>query len=375
MNLSKRVLGLFLCGLCLGCSDGKPKTAAGGDRGGRKIPVEVVDVESRAVAYEIASVGSLEASDVVSVTARVAGVAEKVAFREGDAVASDQVLVEIEPERFKLEAARADADLRRAEAMRHEAEAALAKRTELQAKNRGWVSDEELLTYRSRLDVARAEESQAKAARDLAELNVRNAYVQAASRGEIQRRAVQPGQYVSAGAVLATLVKLDPLYLRFQVAEREALQLGKGQAATFRIRADPDARFEARLVHVADSADPKSRRVECLAEVVSKDPRLHPGFFAEVAIRTSSSSTVPVVPEGAIRPTEKGFVVYVVQDEKAVEKLVETGLRTPDGGVEIRSGLSPGERLVVRGAQFLRPGVAVEIKPGEAAVGAGKAAS
>jgi multidrug efflux system membrane fusion protein len=307
-------------------------------------------VESRDVSYRVTAVGSLEPSETVSVTARVSGVAERVAFREGDVVGA-------------VSSAQGEANLRRAEATLREAQAALAKREKLREKDPGWVSAEELSSLVSRVDVAKAEVAQATAARDLALLNLRHAHVKTGVAGEIQKRLVQPGQYVTAGTVLASLVRVDPMYLRFQVSESEAPALEKGMAVAFTVRANPGVERRATLVHVADAADPRTRRVECLAKVDRPDASVRPGSFAEIALATGAARTAPVVPEGALRPTEKGFVVYVVKDGKAEERLVDTGLRTEDGSVEIRQGLSAGEILVTRGAHYLRPGADVEVKP------------
>lgn len=371
---SRHILALAALGLLLACSAGDALEGAGAKgakaaapagapaRGARKFPVEVAPVAAREMSYRVVSVGSLEASDVVNVTARVSGVAEKVAFREGDVVRPDDVLVEIEPERFRLALAQAAANLARAEAMAREAEAALAKREQLRAKDPGWVSGEELTSLQSRLDVARAEVAQAKASADLAELNHRHAFLKAGVPGEVQTRALQTGQHVTAGTVLATLVRTDPLYVRFQVSEREAGSLAKGTACTFTARANPERVRHATIVHVADAADPRTRRVECLAMVTGEIEDLRPGYFVEITIATGVSRSVAVVPEGSLRPTERGFVVYVVEDGKAVERVVETGLGTEDGHMEVRSGVTPGESLVTRGAHYLRAGAEVEVK-------------
>jgi multidrug efflux system membrane fusion protein len=62
-----------------------------------------------------------------------------------------------------------------------------------------------------------------------------------------------------------------------------------------------------------------------------------------------------------VRPSERGFLVYVVEGKQAVERVIEIGLRTPDGRIEVRSGLKPGEKVVIRGADALRNGVEVNV--------------
>ena len=68
-----------------------------------------------------------------------------------------------------------------------------------------------------------------------------------------------------------------------------------------------------------------------------------------------------MIPQTAVRPSERGFLAFVVEDGKAVERVLTLGLRTAGGLVEVRSGLAAGESLVVRGAEALRAGAAVRV--------------
>ena len=72
------------------------------------------------------------------------------------------------------------------------------------------------------------------------------------------------------------------------------------------------------------------------------------------------------VPQTAVRPTERGFLCFVIEDGVAKERLVDLGLRTTDGLVAVRKGLSAGEKLVVRGAEALRDGANVTVSEGPA---------
>jgi RND family efflux transporter MFP subunit len=161
--------------------------------------------------------------------------------------------------------------------------------------------------------------------------------------------------------VLATLVQRDPLLLRFDVPEVDAQRLRTGMAVTFRLRS-LDAPLSAQIVHVAASADPATRMVPITAHVAGQDvDAARPGAFAEVRVPVGSVEAGVVVPETAIRPSQRGFIAYVVEDGVAHERVVDTGLRTTSGDVEIKSGLKAGETVVVRGAEALRDGAPVKI--------------
>jgi multidrug efflux pump subunit AcrA (membrane-fusion protein) len=98
-------------------------------------------------------------------------------------------------------------------------------------------------------------------------------------------------------------------------------------------------------------------------------------MFAEVSVPVGGASEVPVVPQMAIRPTERGFVAFVIEGEVARERVLTLGMRTTDGRAEVRAGLQPGDLLVIRGAEALRDGVAVRVEPSPAPAGTTPAAA
>jgi multidrug efflux system membrane fusion protein len=349
---------------------GGPGGRAGGGRGGRAaaFPVEVTVVQGQKVEYVVRAVGSVEAFEIVRVTARVPGAIERIHFREGDRVESGRVLVEIEPERYRLALEEARSNQQKAEAALAEAEAGLARRTGVNEKTPGLIPGEEIGTWRTRLATAQAELAAAKAATGIAERNARDASAFAPVAGTVQTRDVQTGTYVQPGALLTTLVRREPLLLRFQVPEEDATRLSRGMAARFTVRNAPGA-FRARITLVAGAADPATRMVAVTSEVDSRDAGLRPGSFAEVTVPIGGSRSAPVIPETAIRPSERGFLAFVIAGGVARERVVTLGLRTADGQIEVRQGLVPGDSLVVRGAEALSEGAAVRL-PGKPAAGA-----
>jgi multidrug efflux system membrane fusion protein len=358
------VLALGLGGAGCG-SDSAPAGQAGGGGGGARrptqFPVDVRSVEARDVQYRVVAVGSVEAFEIVQVTARVPGVVEAVRFTEGDRVERDATLVEIEPERYRLAVESARATLEKATAARAEAQAGLERREGATSRQPGIIPAEETETWRTRVRTAEADQLQAQAALEQAELNRRDAFVRAPVAGIIQTRTVQTGAYVQPGSTLATLLRRDPLLLRFNVAETDAGRLKPGMMATFMVR-DSQRAHAARIVHVGAGADPATRMVAVTAHVdVGGGDAPRPGSFAEVTIPVGTASGAPVVPETAVRPSERGFLAYVVRGGKASERVLELGMRTADGLVEVRSGLTVGDSLVIRGAEALREGAVVRV--------------
>jgi membrane fusion protein (multidrug efflux system) len=313
------------------------------------------------VVYRIASLGSLEAEELVQVTAEVEGAVSVVQFHEGDKVTPRTVLARIDPERYRLEAQRAEANYKKALADRERAVADLKRRQEL--ADQQLVATEELNRASGETGRLTAEADAIKAARDIALQNVARSEVRPSRGGVINTRNVDTGQFVKTGTVLATLVDVSRLRLRFKVSEGESLQAREGQEVGFRVAALGDRSFTGRIYHVGDVADPATRQVEVMAWVQNPGV-LKPGFFAEVTLAAEARKEAVVVPEGAVQASERGFVTYVVEGGKARLRPIQTGLRTGTGIVEILSGLKAGETVVVEGSDRLVDGIAVQTREG-----------
>ena len=346
-------------GACKKDSAASPAAKAGRSR--VQFPVDVEKVPVRSLVYSVTAVGSVEAFEKVQVTARVSGAVDRVLFSEGEYAAAGRTLVEIETERYRLAVESAQAAQEKAEASKADAEAGLKRRETVITQNPGLIPGEEVETWRTKVLTAASEVAQTRSALNQAKLNLRDAFVKAPISGIIQTRTVQTGQYVQTGTVLATLVRRDPLLLRFRVPERDAARIKPGQQARFRVR-EQSREFTAKIVHVAESADDTSRMVDVTANIDDPaDRTLRPGSFAEISVPVASAGEAPVIPVSAVRPSERGFLAYVVENDKAVERILTLGMRSSDGRVEVLSGLKGGEALVVRGAEALSNGASVRI--------------
>ncbi|MCI0574015.1 MAG: efflux RND transporter periplasmic adaptor subunit [Myxococcaceae bacterium] len=346
---------------------GKPGARPGGAPGAMAFPVEVHAAQARDVQYSVRASGSVEAFERVQVTARVAGVVEQVRFREGQAVEKGQPLADIDPARYQLAVRAAQASLDKAKAASEDARAQLERREGALKDNPGLIPGEEVSSVRMRAATAAAELAAAQVALDQAKLNQRDASLRAPMSGVMQTRTVQTGQYVQPGTVLGTLLRRDPLLLRFSVAEAEAPRLQVGSTARFTVPSEGLV-SEARIILVAGAAEDASRMVRVTAEVTGEgQEKLRPGAFAEVTVPVGGGGQAVVVPQTAVRPSAKGFLAYVVDGDTAHERVLQLGMRTEDGLVEVRSGLVAGERLVVRGAEALREGATVRVVTAPAA--------
>lgn len=361
-----------LLALATGAACGGPQEAAqarGGQRQALKVRLAPVAVQD--VVHVIKALGSLEAQDMVQVTAQVEGVATDVRFREGDRVGPQTVLLRIDPERRRVEAERAKALQDQATAELDRAQADLERREALARSQ--LLSAEELARSRGENARLSASVDVAKAAYAIARQDEQRSCVRPPIAGVINTRTVDTGQFVRTGAVLATIVDVSRLRLRFKVSEAESLRAREGGRLSFRVAPLGPKDFGARIYHVGRVADPATRQVEVLAWV---DPaeELKPGFFAEVTLEGETKENALVVPEGAIQASERGFVTYVVEDHVARMRPVDLGLRTGTGVVEILSGVAKGDVVVSEGSDRLADGMPVEGVEGAAPAAADAAA-
>ncbi|HEY2369462.1 MAG TPA: efflux RND transporter periplasmic adaptor subunit, partial [Polyangiaceae bacterium] len=151
--------------------------------------------------------------------------------------------------------------------------------------------------------------------------------------------------------------------LRFAVAEQDAPRLKAGQQATLVLRESAHT-YTATISLVGGAADPQTRLVSVTAQVDETDHQywLRPGAFCEVSVPIGDARDAIVVPTMSVQPTEKGNVVYIVDDKNiAHSKIVELGMYTPDGNVEVTRGVDEGQQVVVRGIEPLSDGAPVKV--------------
>lgn len=337
-------------------------------RGDQPFPVEVAVVATQDLIQSLRAPGTVEAFEVVQITARVAGPLDRLLVAEGDHVAVGDQIAVIDAARYRLALNTAQAQVARAEAGRDDARAAAARREELAKDNR--IQQEEVQQARLRVLQAEADVAVAAASLERATLDLKDATVTAPIAGMIQQRDARTGAYLSIGAPLVTVIQRDPLALRFSVPVADARHLAIGQPVTVTV-GGTTATAVIRLI--ADLVEPSTRLVPVIARFPSlqADPQtasLRPGMFVEVAI-TLPTRTAIAVPSLALRSSERGTMVYIV--ERVLEGKVENKVlrerkvtldgQTDHGDAIVTSGLAVGDVLTVRAADGLRDGMTVTV--------------
>jgi membrane fusion protein (multidrug efflux system) len=172
-------------------------------------------------------------------------------------------------------------------------------------------------------------------------------------------RLVSLGDYVNSSTRLISLQTVSPQRAVFQVPERYADRLKVGQQVSFRVAALAGRDFTGTVDFVDPQVQLPGRTITVKALAPNPGRALQAGMFIEARLSTEVRPNAIVVPEDAIVTVQAGSFVWVIVDDKASRRRVDLGVRTP-GFVEAKSGLEPGELVVVGGLERLVDGTAVQ---------------
>jgi membrane fusion protein, multidrug efflux system len=353
---------LITCALAGGA--GCAKNEAGPGTKTRPAPqVVVAKVQSRDVPVEVQAPVDLRALEQVDVGSKVLGYVDAVLVERGDRVKRGQVIALVRPSDLpdQLTAARSAFG-------QIKASAALARTNFERARKlapTGVVSQQELQSTTAAL--ASAESAEAAAQAQISGLATRLGETRITSPidGTVSVRRLDPGTLVGppGGGAIVTVVRTDRLRVFITLNERDAAGVTVGKDAHVELDALPDhAPFWGKVVRLAPSFDTMTRTLEAEVQLPNPTGELRPGMYGRGAIVLATHPNTPVVSVNAVQITSGKKYVFVLRDTKVERRPIETGAEI-DGGetLEIRSGVQPGEEVVIAGADGLSNGVAVRV--------------
>lgn len=339
-------------------------------------PALVATVDKREITLWTEFSGRLEAIERVELRPRVGGAIHAVHFREGSLVRKGDLLFTIDPEPFRAEVERADAQVSSAEARLSFAQSELDRGMRMTANQT--ITQRDLDTRTNNVREAEANLSAAKAAAKSARLNLFYTEVRAPISGRVGRIEVTTGNLVNEGSsapILTTLVSVNPIYVSFD-ADENAVQralntLPAGgdrrvnvSSIPVEMRSGPDSSAVQGKVQLIDNmVNSSSGTVRVRAVFDNADDRLMPGQFARIRLGQAKPTPALVVPERAIGvDQDKKYVLVVDQSQKASYREIRLGASV-DGLRIVTSGLAAGERIIVGGLQKVRPGTLIAPQP------------
>jgi membrane fusion protein (multidrug efflux system) len=328
--------------------------AQGGPPGGRQVTVESIVVEPTRLESTVQAVGTVLADASAMLRTEIPGQVIERHFEEGQAVEKGARLFSIEATTFQAEVNEARANV-------EQSEAAFKRADELVKKQ---------LVSATEFDTARADYNVAVARLRSAESRLSKTVIRAPFDGYVGLRRINVGDYATIGQELVNVVRLDPLRVDFSVPETLLARVQPGQAINVTVGAFPDQVFAGEVIAIDPQIDVTGHSMAIRARLPNPDLRLRPGLFAQVDVSLAVKPNALMVPEEAIWPIGQQKTVFVVVEGVAQRRDVRLGERKP-GMVEVLSGLSAGDEVVVAGQMKLFDGVPVRTIPAANVPGGG----
>ena len=290
------------------------------------------------------ALGNARANESVDIRPKITATLTEISFEEGQEVEAGDVLV-------KLDNLEQVADLAAARAALVDSEASFRRSSELFRTN---------VVAKSQLLQDEAKKIADEAMVSVAEKRLADTIVRAPFAGRLGLRRVSIGSLVSPGTIITTLDDTHIIKVDFDLPEIYLSRLEPGLRVLAHSAAFPDQDFTGEVSSVDTRVDPVSRTVRVRSEMPNPEGHLRPGMFLTVNLLNDTVEAL-VIPERALIPERSMQYVYVVGDNEIVEKrAVQIGRRRP-GEVEIISGLSAGELVIIDGTQKARDGQPVEV--------------
>jgi membrane fusion protein, multidrug efflux system len=314
-------------------------------------PESVTTARAEPAQWEVSrsAIGTLVAVRGVTLGAELPGLVRQITFDSGTSVKQGAVLVKLDTstEEAQLASAVADAALARI---------SLERAVSLREGGSNSPAD---------LDAADARAKQADAAVATLKATIAKKTIRAPFDGRIAIRQVELGQYLSAGAPIASLQSVDPVYAEFSLPQQALDEVKMGQQTRLRTDVFATETWKGQITTINPEVDVATRNVRIRATFPNTDGRLRPGMFANVEILSAEKRSVVVIPATAVLYAPYGDSVFLAEEKKgrddkattvAKQQLVRLGDRRGDF-VAVEAGLSPGDLVVSSGGFKLRNGM------------------
>lgn len=315
--------------------------------------VGTAKAETREWEIRLNAVGSLTASEGITLASEVPGRVVEIGFESGQSVEKGEILLvqDHSVESANLAAAKATRDL---------AEVDFKRSQDLLDKNTIAQAD---------FDAAKAQKERAEAEVRAIEAAIEKKRIEAPFSGRLGIRQVSLGQLLATETAIAVLEASDPLYLDFSLPQRELSRISVGQKVSFSVDAYAEKSFSGKVEAISPRVNPGTRNVEVRVAVPNRDGELRSGMFARLKLDLGEQNNWVVIPDTAISYNPYGNGVYVVQQLEKEDGSTYQGVRQVfvdiadrrGDLVAIQDGLKAGDEVVVVGASKLNDRAPVKI--------------
>ena len=349
----------------LGCSGGsKPSTARASTQ--IVVPVAVATAERRDVPVYLKGLGSVTASNTVSVKSRVDGQLAQINFKEGQHVNQGDLLAVIDPRPFQLALEQAQANLFRDQAQLKDAQRNYERFKSL-FDDSGAISQQQVDTQKAAADqlegAVRADQSQI----DNAKLNLVYSHITSPISGRVGLRLVDIGNMVHAADTnpLLVITQLQPIAVVFTLPEDSLQNVSQHMhQSTLQVEAysrdDQTKLATGKLLTIDNQIDQTTGTGRLKAMFDNPDDALWPNQFVNVRLLLETHKNTTVIPSVAVQTGPQGSYVFTVKPDKTVAVSPVTVSFTQNNVASITSGVAPGDIVVIDGQDKLQAGSKVD---------------
>ena len=321
----------------------KPAQTMGGRSGYTRtaLPVNLQVIKPEKFTETLPVTGSIEANESVILKSEVSGKITGIFFSEGQRVKAGTLLIKVYDDDLQAQLAKAQASLK------------LTEGVELRQRQ---MLDKEASSQQE-YDVSFANLQAAQADVALLLSTISKTEIKAPFDGTVGFRKVSPGEYITPGTDIASLVNDDPAKIQFVVPEKYSQMLGRNTVIRYRLQGQPDERT-ATVYAQAPTIDQATRTLQLKALAPNPNGKLIPGAFAKIEVLMETQNNMVLIPSEAILSETAGQKVYLYRGGNVHPIFVETGTRT-NNRVEIIKGIVPGDSVIITGLMQITPRTAV----------------
>ena len=315
----------------------KPVQASSGGLTRTALPVNLLVVKPERFTETLPVIGSIEANESVILKSEVSGKITGIFFNEGEYVEQGKLLIKVYDDDLQAQLSKAQANLKLTE--------------DVEARQRLLLNREAI--SQQEYDVAYANLQSAQADIALLQSQISKTEIKAPFDGRIGFRKVSPGEYITPGVDIASLVDEDPAKIQFTVPEKYSRLIGTNTIIKYRLEGQPGER-RATVYAVAPTIDAATRTLELKALAPNPNGILIPGAFARIDVLMETQPNVILIPSEAILSESSGQKIYLYRGGNVEPVMVETGTRT-NKSVEIINGIVAGDTLITTGMMQITP--------------------
>jgi membrane fusion protein (multidrug efflux system) len=308
-----------------------------------KLQVEGLLLKPSKLDSKLSVTGSVLPNESLELKSETSGKITSLYFKEGSVVKKGDALLQINDEEIR-------AELEKQKHNRKLNEDNEFRQHKLLDKDA--ISQEEYDNALNRLNTTLADIKVLEAQLD--KLRIRAPF-----NGTIGLRYVSEGAYITPNTTIATLYNISPAKIEFAIPGRYSTQVSQGKKIHFNIESDLKV-YEGEVYAIEPRIDPATRTLKMRALADNKGGILLPGQFVKVELILQTIDQAILVPTQAVIPEQGSKKVYILENGKAKEVKIETGIRTAQE-LEVTSGLNVNDTLIITGILQLRPGMDVNV--------------